>query len=95
MPNYELVYIVSPEVTDEELPDVLNKVEEAVGKIGGSITEVAQWGRKKFAYPIKRFLEGNYVYAKLNIEPASTKELEVNLGHSDNILRHLLIRLQD
>jgi len=93
--NYELVYIVSPDVTDEELPDVLNKVSEAIGKIGGSVTEVAQWGRKKLAYPIKRFVEGNYVYAKLNIEPALTKELEVNLGHSDNILRHLLIRLQE
>lgn len=95
MPNYELVYIVSPEVTDEELPDILNKVNEAVGKIGGSVTDVAQWGRKKFAYPIRRFIEGNYVYAKLNMEPASTRELEVNLGLSENILRHLLIRLKE
>ncbi len=95
MPNYELIYIVSPEVTDEELPDVLNKVDEAVGKTGGSVIEVAQWGRKKFAYPIKRFLEGNYVYTKLDIKPASTKELEVNFSLSDNILRHLLIRLQE
>ena len=94
MPSYELVYIVSPEVADEELPDVLDRVDKSVNKIGGSVTEVIQWGRKRLSYPIKKFIEGNYVLARLEMEPASTKELDANLRLYDEILRHLLIRLK-
>lgn len=93
MSNYELVFIISPEVTDEEVPNTVEKVKEFVSRIGGSITEVNQWGRRKMAYSIKRFTEGIYILAKLEMEPSSAKDLEANLWRSDDILRHLLIRL--
>lgn len=92
MPNYELVLIVSPEVTDEEMPDFITKMSELVSKTGGSVDEVNQWGRKQLAYPIKRFTEGNYVLAKLKLNPASIKDLEANFRLSGKILRHLLVR---
>ncbi len=95
MSNYELVYIVSPKVTDEELPGVLTKVSDFVGKIGGSVTEVVKWGRKRLAYPVKKFGEGNYVLAKIEMKPEATKELEASLKMSGEIIRHLLIRLND
>ena len=93
MSNYELVFIVSPEVTEEEVPNTIDKVGEFVAKIGGSITEVNQWGKRRMAYSIKRFTEGIYVLAKLEMEPSSAKDLEANLWRFDDILRHLLIRL--
>ncbi len=92
MSSYELVYIVSPEVTDEELSGVLSKVGEFVSKMGGSVTEVVQWGRKRLAYPVKKFGEGNYVLARIEMKPAATKELEANLKLSNEVIRHLLIR---
>ncbi len=95
MPNYELVLIISPEVADEEVPDVITKLGELIKKIGGSVDEVNQWGRKKLTYPIKRCVEGNYVLAKLRLKPASTKELDANLRLSGEVLRHLLIKLMD
>ena len=95
MPSYELVLIISPEVVDEEVPDVINKLSELVNKMEGSVDEVNQWGRRKLAYPIKRSTEGNYVLTKLKLKPALTKELEANLRLSAKILRHLLIRLAD
>ena len=95
MPNYELVLIISPEVVDEEVPDVITKLSELVNKMEGSVDEVNQWGRRKLAYPIKRSTEGNYVLAKLKLKPALTKELEANLRLSGKILRHLLIRSVD
>ena len=95
MPNYELVLIISPEVVDEEVPDVITKLSELVNKMEGSVDEVNQWGRRKLAYPIKRSTEGNYVLAKLKLKPALTKELEANLRLSGKILRHLLIKLVD
>lgn len=95
MPSYELVLIISPEVVDEEMPDFMTKLSELVNKVGGSVDEVNQWGRRKLAYPIKRSMEGNYVLTKVKMKPALTKELEANLRLSGKILRHLLIRLVD
>ena len=95
MPNYELVLIINPEVVDEEVPDVITKLNDLVNKLEGSVDEVNQWGRRKLAYPIKRSTEGNYVLAKLKLKPALTKELEANLRLSGKILRHLLIKSVD
>ena len=93
MTGYELVFIVNPEIADDEIPDTISKVSEFISIAGGNVTEVNQWGRKKLTYPIKRFTEGNYVLAKLELEPASIRELEANLRLSDIVLRHLLIKL--
>jgi len=95
MPSYELVLIISPEVTDEEMPDFITKLSDLIIKNGGSVDEINQWGRKQLCYPIKRSTEGNYVLTKLKLKPASTKELEANFRLSGKILRHLLIRLAD
>jgi len=95
MSNYELVFIINPEVADEDITGIVNKVTELVNGIGGSVAEIDEWGRKKMAYPIKRFLEGNYVLAKLELEPVAAKKMETNFRFPDEILRHLLIRLKD
>jgi small subunit ribosomal protein S6 len=95
MSSYELVLIVSPEVVDEEMPEFITKLSELVNKVGGSVDEVNQWGRRKLAYPIKRSTEGNYLLTKVKMKPAVTKELEENLRLSGKILRHLLIRSGD
>ena len=92
MTSYELVFIVSPEVADDEVTNSVNKVSEMIGRLGGSVTEVSQWGKKKLTYPIKRFTEGNYVLARVELKPASIKELDSSLRMSDDVLRHLLVR---
>ena len=93
MLDYEIVYIVSPEISDGDLNTVIDKVGSFAKKVDGSITDVTQWGRKKFTYPIKKFLEGNYVHARLEIEPKAVKELSANLEFDNEILRHLIIKL--
>ena len=93
--DYELVVIVSPEVAEEEIPANLEKISQFIVERGGSITEVNQWGKRKLAYPIKNFMEGNYVLAHFKMEPRLTADLEASLGLSSEILRHLLVRLSD
>ena len=87
MANYELVFIVSPEVADDEMTNAVSKVSDLIGRIGGVVNEVNQWGRKKLTYPVRRFTEGNYVLAKVELKPASIKELDANLRMSGDILR--------
>lgn len=93
--DYELVVIISPEVAEEEIPANLEKISQFIVERGGSITEVNQWGKRKLAYPIKNFMEGNYVLTHFKMEPRLTADLEVSLGLSGEILRHLLVRLSD
>lgn len=95
MRDYELVVIISPEVTDEEFPVTLEKMNQFITDRGGSITEVNQWGRRKLAYPIGNFMEGNYVLTQFKMEPKQTAELESSLRLTEEILRHLLVRLSD
>jgi small subunit ribosomal protein S6 len=91
--DYELIVIVSPDVPEEELPTHLDKISEFITNKGGSVTEVDRWGKRKLAYPINHFREGNYVLTRFKLEPGTTAELEANLRISEKILRHLLVRL--
>lgn len=95
MYDYELVVIISPEVGDEDIPGTVEKVNEFITSRGGAITEVDHWGKRKLAYPIDRFREGNYVLSRFTFEPAMAAELEASLKISEKILRHLLVRVGD
>ncbi len=91
--DYELVLIISPEVADEAVDAIIENLRGFVTRSGGTVSEVEQWGKKKLAYPLKHFTEGNYMLTRLSISPASTKGLEADLRISEHVLRHLLIRL--
>lgn len=95
MRDYELIVILSPEVPDEEVPANIDKVSEFITARGGTMTEVNRWGKRKMAYPINHFREGNYVLTRFKLEPKVISELEANLKISEKVLRHLLVRLGD
>jgi len=91
--DYELVLIVSPEIEEKDVDTTVDKVSQFVTGRGGVISEVEKWGKRKLAYPIKHFIEGTYVLSRFQLKPASCIELEANLQISEEILRHLLIKL--
>ena len=93
--DYELVCIINPEITDESLESKIDGISKFITGKNGVVAEVERWGKKKLAYPIKHFLEGIYVLTKFKINPAQCKELETNLKISEEVLRHLLIKLSD
>ena len=91
--DYEMVYIISPEVVEEKLDAAIDNVNQFITGKGGTISEVERWGKRKLAYPIKHFIEGSYVLARFKMKTTTSKELEGKLQISDEVLRHLLIRL--
>ncbi len=93
MRDYELVFIISPEVSEEDIPQTVEKVSQFIAERGGSTTVVDHWGRRKLAYPIKHFLEGSYVLTQFRLDPQQTVELEASLEISEDIIRHLLVRV--
>jgi small subunit ribosomal protein S6 len=91
--DYELVVIISPEIEEEALEGVMGRISRFITESGGSVDAIEQWGKKKLAYPIKHFTEGSYVLARFKLKPKLSKELEASLEISEEVFRHLLIRL--
>jgi len=85
--------IISPEILEEAVDGVMERISQFVTEGGGSVSTVEKWGKKKLAYPIKRFTEGNYVLARFQMKPDLGKELEASLQLSEEVFRHLLIRV--
>jgi small subunit ribosomal protein S6 len=90
--DYELVYILIPDLAEDALETRINNISQFITSREGVITDVQKWGKKKLAYPIKHFLEGNYILAKFQMKPSRAKELEANLRISEEVIRHLLIK---
>ena len=91
--DYELVLIINPEIGDEAVDAQINNLSQSITGKGGSISEIERWGKRKLAYPIRHFMEGDYVLARFRLKPVLCKELEANLRLSEEVLRHLLINL--
>lgn len=90
MREYELLYIVSPRVAVDDVPSAIERVNALVQGVGGEVTAVDNWGRRRMAYPIQHFFEGTYVLIAMRLDPASAAPLEASLILSAEILRHLL-----
>lgn len=92
MRNYELVLVLSPDLTPQLIKTEISKIKKLVEGFGGKSKEVVEWGKKEFAYPIKKKLNGFYLFWELELPPGDVGEIEKNLKAQETILRFLLIR---
>jgi small subunit ribosomal protein S6 len=93
--DYELVVVLSPSLGDEGFPASIERISGVIQGNGGEIKNVDQWGRRRLAYPIKRNLEGYYAVTKFAAEPTAIRPLEANLDLAEDVLRHLVIKLDN
>ena len=94
--NYELMMVLLPNMEDEGIEDLLGRVNKYVDENGGSVERQEKWGSlRKLAFPINDYTEGNYILSNLRLEPESIEQLEATLEVSENVLRHLVIRVDE
>ena len=93
--KYELVYVVSPEATDDQVADLHSQVDAIVQRMGGQLEKTENWGRRKLAYEIGRHKEGTYVLEAINGGGDLMKEIDRRLKVSDLIIRHLVVRVDE
>jgi small subunit ribosomal protein S6 len=91
--EYELVYIIRPDVADEAIEARVDDISQFITAREGVVDDVQKWGKRKLAYAIKHQLEGNYVLTRFKMGPSKCKELDQSLRISEDILRHLLVRV--
>lgn len=95
MRKYEMMVIFKPNLQDEDLKKEEEKIKEYIVGRGGEFINIIPWGRKKFAYPIEKLTEGIYSIFYFRIPQNELKEFKENLKLNQNILRFMILRLEE
>lgn len=90
---YETAFIVNAGLDDPQIDAVIEKVKEFIAKHGGSVLDINKWGRKRFAYPIRKKNNGFYVIAEFTGSGDIVAKLERHYQLDENVLRYLTILL--
>ena len=91
--QYELVYILPPDTTEQQVAELHTQVDGVVSKMSGQIANTENWGRKRLAYEISRHKEGVYVLQVINGSGELMKELDRRLRVMDQVIRHMVVRV--
>jgi small subunit ribosomal protein S6 len=93
--EYELVYILPPETTEQQAVEVHDQIAAIVSRLQGQIEKTENWGRRKLAYEIGAFKEGVYMLEVINGTGELVKEIDRRLKVMDQIVRHMIVRVDE
>ena len=93
--RYEIGFIITPEVNEEEVKKIIESITATIKKANGVIENLDEWGRKKMAFPIKKNLEGYYVFIQTEVDGAIIADIERRLKQMEKVLRFITLRLDD
>jgi small subunit ribosomal protein S6 len=97
MRTYELIFIVDPRVSDEDVVALTQEYKQMISAGGSEISTEENWGRRKLAYPIEKLTEGKYVFLGVTSQGGKTSlpEVEHRMRQNDKILRYLTVRTDE
>ena len=94
MRNYEIVFLVHPDQTDQ-VPGMIERYKGEIEKSGGKIHRLENWGRRQLAYPIQKVHKATYVLMNVEAEQEVIDTIETNFRFNDAIIRNLIIRTNE
>jgi small subunit ribosomal protein S6 len=95
MREYELVFIVHPDLDENATNEVFERVKGWITEAGGAINHVDPWGKRKLAYPIRKQNDGQYFLLKSQMSPSFIAELERNLRFVEPVMRFLITAIDE
>ena len=93
--KYEAFYIVKPELADADVQKIADRFKAVVEEKGGSVANAAKWDKRKLAYEIEGFKEGNYVLMNFEAEATVPQELNRLMRISDDVIRHRIFKIEE
>ena len=93
--QYELVYIVTPDASEEQVAALHTSIEEVIQRYNGTLDKTENWGKRKLAYEIGPHKEGTYVLEVITGSGELMKEIDRRLRVSDQVIRHLTVRVDE
>ena len=88
--NYEAVYILNPELNEEQIAALVERFKGVV-EANGTVSEIDEWGKRRLAYPINDLMEGYYVLMTFTAAPAIPAELDRLFRINDNVMRSMIV----
>ncbi len=95
MRRYEQIFILRPSLGEDEINQVIENSQQIIVNEAGTIISTDKWGMKKLAYPIKKELQGYYVFSDFAATPAAIAEVERKFRIDDSVLKYLSVKLAD
>ncbi|MHB8632234.1 MAG: 30S ribosomal protein S6 [Candidatus Limnocylindria bacterium] len=92
MRPYELMYLVQPTADEERLTAVSDRLQQSIGSLGGKIEKVTPPIRRRLAYEIGKYRDGQYGVLEYSLPPEQSREFERTIKLTEDILRHIVIR---
>lgn len=92
MNAYETVIILNPATDDAGMENEIKKISGLIIEQGGQTVNVERWGRRKLAYPLNRFHDGNYLCIQFNAPAGVPKALDRACRLNESVIRHLIIK---
>lgn len=94
MRMYETIFIVKPDLGDEETKGLTAKVQDVVDSMKGDFRRLEDWGARKLSYPISKYNRGRYYYLRFDGDASLIAELERRLRLDDRVLRYQSVKLE-
>lgn len=91
---YETIYIVQPDLGDEEIKALSTKVQDVIASMNGDFKRLEDWGTRKLAYPINKNPRGRYFYLRFDGDSGLIAELERRLRLDDKVIRYQSVKLE-
>lgn len=91
--QYEAFYIVKPDLNDADVAKIAERFKGVVETNGGSVSTAEKWEKRKLAYEIKGFKEGNYILMNFEAPATVPAELSRLMGISDDVIRHRIFKI--
>ena len=91
MHSYEVIFIVHPDLDENALKGVVDRVQGWITDAGGTINKIDQWGKRRMAYSISKQREGQYVFVDADFAPTFSATLERNLRFLEPVMRFSII----
>ena len=95
MRRYELIFIVQPELSEEEVKAITDRYLQIITAQKGTIIKTEDWGKRRLAYDIKKQSKGNYILVDFYGQGSMIQEIERNLKIDDNILKFITVKTRD
>jgi small subunit ribosomal protein S6 len=92
---YEELFIVKPDATEEEVDSIIEQMKGVVAHAGGSVNKVDKWGKRKLAYRVGKYREGEYVLMEFQSGPETVRELERRMRVADLVIKFLTVRIDE
>jgi len=93
--TYEVMYIIRPDITDEEIDKIVSTMESNVAAAGGTLTNTERMGKRRLAYVVRGFAEGLYVLMTIDGEGEMIHEVERRLRVSEPVIKFITVRVDE